>query len=58
MSENDLESAREEGRHHHYVGSTIPWQVHLLWVAFWIGTLWYLVRYLLPTMHLELLSPP
>jgi hypothetical protein len=48
----------EEGRHHTYVGAEIPWYVHLLWLAFWIFAIYYVLRYLFPTVAQELPSPP
>jgi hypothetical protein len=38
----------EEARYHTYVTHRIPWFVHLMWVAFWIGLVWYVVWYAIP----------
>ncbi len=51
-------SPQEEGRFHSYRTNIIPWYVHLLWVAFWIGSIAYVLRYLIPAMQVELTSPP
>jgi hypothetical protein len=51
-------TAREEGRFHSYVGSRIPWYVHLLWVVFWCCAAWYVIRLLLPALRSELSTPP
>ncbi|MCA9050645.1 MAG: hypothetical protein KDA89_18030 [Planctomycetaceae bacterium] len=51
-------SPREEHTFHHYRGNVIPWYVRLIWVGFWIGTVWYMIRYFFPAMQVELISPP
>jgi hypothetical protein len=58
VTEVETTSAREEGRFHHYVGSTIPWYVHLLWVVFWCFAAWYVIGFLLPALRNELAPPP
>jgi hypothetical protein len=50
--------AREEGQILRYVGSKIPWFVHLLWVVFWCFAAWYVIGFLLPALRSELSSPP
>lgn len=51
-------TAQDEGRYHNYVGSRIPWYVHLMWVIFWCFATWYIVGLLLPALRVELTSPP
>lgn len=51
-------TAEEENRFHYYVGSQIPWYVHLIWVLFWTFSVYYAVSNLLPSLQTELLSPP
>ena len=51
-------SAEEETRFHRYVGNAIPWGVRLIWVGFWVFTVYYTLRYLLPAMQVELVTPP
>lgn len=58
MSVPEPRSPVEEGRHHTYVGTTIPWYVRLMWVAFWITAISYVITYLLPALKHELISPP
>ena len=58
MSVPEYRSAIEEGRRHTYAGTRIPWYVRLLWVAFWIFAITYVIHYLLPALQLELTSPP
>lgn len=58
MSQADRTSAESEGRFHHYTGSHIPWYVHLLWILFWSFVAYYFVQYLIPTLQVEIQSPP
>jgi hypothetical protein len=51
-------SAEAEHQEHRYVGSRIPWFVHLLWVLFWVFAVLYTFIYLFPALQKELLSPP
>ncbi len=51
-------TAIEEGRFLNYVGHQIPWLVRGLWLLFWIGSAWYVIRWLLPALQGELLSAP
>jgi hypothetical protein len=51
-------SAEEEGRFLNYVGHQIPWYIRLLWLLFWCVSAWYVIRFLLPALDAELLSPP
>lgn len=51
-------SAEAEGKNHRYVGHAIPWYVRLLWVGFWMLCIWYVLRWLLPALKVEIVSPP
>lgn len=51
-------TVQEERRFHTYHGSAIPWYVRLMWLCFWIFAIAYVVRYLLPAIQIELVSPP
>ncbi len=51
-------TAEQEHRYHHYTGNAIPWYVRLIWILFWVFAIYYAVRYLLPTMQVELVTPP
>jgi len=58
MSVSDSRSPVEEGRHHTYVGTRIPWFVHVMWITFWIVAMAYLVNYFVPALSHELIAPP
>lgn len=54
----DPDSPTSEGKFHNYRTNKIPWPVHLLWVLFWIGAVYYMVQYLLPALRVEIVTPP
>jgi hypothetical protein len=58
MAEPELQSAEAEHQHHRYIGSHIPWYVHLIWLTFWGIAFYYVFRYVFPAIQTELLSPP
>jgi hypothetical protein len=41
-------SLQEDGRFHTYTTHRIPWWVRAMWIAFWIGAIWYMVKYTIP----------
>ena len=51
-------SPEDEHVFHHYRGNVIPWYVRLIWVGFWIGSIYYIIKYFFPAMQIELVSPP
>lgn len=54
----DPDSPTSEGRFHNYRTNTIPFVVHIIWILFWIGAVYYLIQYLLPALRLEIVTPP
>lgn len=48
MSEPTELSPREDKQFHTYVTHRIPWYVRAMWVGFWIGAIWYVVKYAIP----------
>lgn len=50
--------AEQEHRFHHYTGNDIPWYVRLIWILFWIFAIYYAVRYFLPMIQVEMVTPP
>lgn len=55
-----LEQTTPEQEHvyHYYRGNEIPWYVRVIWLGFWIGTVYYIIRYFFPAMQVELVLPP
>lgn len=51
-------SAQEEHQFHTYSSHVIPWYVRLLWIGFWVFVIVYTLRFFIPTLEVELVSPP
>ncbi len=54
----DPTTPEAENRNHNYRSHAIPWFVHLIWVAYWILAIYYVVSYLFPAIQGELRTPP
>ncbi|MCA9035809.1 MAG: hypothetical protein KDA91_11805 [Planctomycetaceae bacterium] len=54
----DPDSPEAEHVYHHYRGNVIPWYVRMIWVGFWIGSVYYIIKYFFPAMQVELVLPP
>ena len=58
MSVPEMNTPDAEQQHHRYVGNQIPWYVHVLWISFWSLAVYYVLRFLLPALQQEFLTPP
>jgi hypothetical protein len=58
MSTIENKPPEVENQNHRYVGSKIPWFIHLLWVSFWIFWIIYVLTYLFPALRTEIVTPP
>jgi hypothetical protein len=58
MSTPEPSTPEAEDRNHRYIGNSIPWYVHVMWVSFWLLAVYYVLRYLLPALQREFLTPP
>jgi hypothetical protein len=58
MDKPEYKTVEEESRYHHYTGNTIPWFIHLMWLLFWVFSIIYLIRFMLPALQVELVTPP
>jgi len=58
MAAPENQSVEAENRHHRYSGYRIPWYVHLLWIGFWLFSIWYLLQYFVPALRVEIRKPP
>jgi hypothetical protein len=47
-----------ENQNHTYVTNRIPWFVHLIWVAYWVLAISYVLYYQFPVIRDEFLTPP
>jgi hypothetical protein len=54
MSQTDENSAQAENEHHSYTGNRIPWYVRAIWIGFWVFVVYYTIRYLFPSIQIEL----
>ncbi len=34
--------------HHTYETHRIPWYVRAMWIGFWVGAIWYVLKYAIP----------
>ena len=48
----------QEHVYHQYRGNVFPWYVRVIWIGFWIFTVYYIITYFFPAMQVELISPP
>ena len=51
-------SAEQDARFHTYSSHVIPWYVRLMWIVFWTFAIGYVIKYYLPAIQSELLTPP
>ena len=58
MPTTDKNSPETEQQFHQYVGNRIPWYVRAIWIGFWIFAIYYTVKYLFPSLQIELLQRP
>ena len=58
IARQETGTAEEEGRFHNYMGNDIPWYVRLMWIAFWIFAIYYMFRYFMPAIQIEIDAPP
>lgn len=47
-----------EARFHTYRTHAVPLAVHILWILFWIGAVYYFINFLLPALQIEVVTPP
>ncbi len=48
MSQAIDSTAQTDRAFHTYTTHHIPWYVRLLWVGYWVGAIWYVVKYAIP----------
>ncbi len=48
MSDMPNLSDDQDRKYHDYTTHHIPWYVRLMWVGFWIGGFWYVIKYAIP----------
>ena len=58
MNTLDTRTPEVEKKHHRYIGSNIPWYVHLIWVGYWCFAMYYILTYLFPEVRNEFQQAP
>jgi hypothetical protein len=48
MTTRHEDSAEAESHFHTYTTHRIPWYVRAMWICFWIGAVWYTVKFAIP----------
>lgn len=48
MKDSADTSPEQDRSFHTYSTHHIPWYVRVMWIVFWIGLVWYLLRFALP----------
>ncbi|QDU26203.1 hypothetical protein ETAA8_12780 [Anatilimnocola aggregata] len=54
MTQPDPTTPESDQRFHDYVGNAIPWYVRVIWIGFWIFAIVYTIRYVFPSLRVEL----
>lgn len=44
----DTSTPQDDNKFHTYTTHRIPWYVRLIWVGFWVGAVWYLIKFAIP----------
>ena len=48
MGESSTPTPQQDKTYHTYHTHRIPWYVRAMWMLFWIGLIWYVVRFAIP----------
>lgn len=48
MAKPSLEAPEQDAMFHTYETHRIPWYVRLMWLGFWIGLIWYIIKFAIP----------
>jgi len=48
MNESKDPTVMSDRQYHTYVTHRIPWWVRGLWIGFWIGLAWYVIKFAIP----------
>ncbi len=54
----DQTTPEQEHVWHYYRGNQIPWYVRVIWLGFWIFTVYYIIQNFFPAMQVEMVLPP
>jgi hypothetical protein len=48
MSESPNMPPEKDREYHTYTTHRIPWYVRGMWAGFWVGAIWYFVKFVIP----------
>ena len=48
MPDAPYTKAEDDRTYHTYTTHRIPWYVRAMWILFWVGLIWYVVRFAIP----------
>ena len=51
-----MSNLESDNQYHHYTGNRIPWYVRLMWLGFWVFAIAYTIRFLFPSIQVELFT--
>lgn len=51
MSESSNTPPEKDCEFHTYTTHRIPWYVRGMWLGFWIGAIWYAIKYVIPMVR-------
>ncbi len=49
MPEAPFTTAEDDKKHHTYTTHRIPWYVRAMWLGLWIGMIWYIIAFAIPS---------
>jgi|GEM_PF-1725843 len=49
MAESPFTTVTEDKTHHTYTTHRIPWYVRAMWLVYWIGLIWYIIAFAIPS---------
>lgn len=48
MNQQHTEIPEPDSKYHTYQTHYIPWYVRVMWLGFWVGLIWYTIKYAIP----------
>lgn len=44
----EMPTPEQDAKFHTYTTHRIPWYVRAIWIGFWIGAIWYVIKFAIP----------
>lgn len=48
-TETDGPTPDQDSTYHTYTTHRIPWYIRVMWIVFWVGLIWYIVKWGIPS---------